>query len=729
MVNVNAEPVIWDGRLLGAPNNVYYDLVNVEPVRPPYAWRKRPTGFSLAKRKWYRRDNDFNNVVWEGWIVTDKITIKDTDGLSYNFFYALDKNSNRFKVICQPVGECGCYFEVWDDFRDEDGYDKFIVLDYVKGNPVEVVTTWSDVTTWEISNFVNGDFSGATPVEYRIEPWAWQTINYSALTTREDDKVQIGDYVYLYESSLDVGSAFPWQVRRVTGYDSANDFLRVDQWWLWITWLQETADDATFRVFKEWWQVFMFHTSGGVSIWHTNNLEEISDCNYDIDPVFTEDIPTPVAPGSRLISAQEHDNRFVGLVDTGFGFFGGTGIDKLFFTPSRTMEPGIGIHTLVSYRDFLVGFWDKRITATTIEWDVARTFELRDDIGIWWSNAHDTYDNSLYVLTSDRRLHAVSIINDWDGFKLKLDDISQFIRGELDLLKDTDEVSIEADGRYLRIFINSKNDELDDENDNTKILIFDRDYQLWYKHEVCCWVIATGSWNVFLWDWVYYYCGYRDCYNGDWVDECQTCGDHFDCWVTAYIWENEDNGTNLNTFVKKKLNWLKIMLGRWIYTDLSTEIEVIYHRNWYRYKHLINEVEYIDWINSHNQIFSWSSISEPECIDNTLPDNTIVNPDVVSDYSRQTLRESPVNPCICEDVDDLFNNHCIEVQDDGHFLEPFYNLYVPYDNIDEADLIEVTIRSKGWDRMVFGWMFAEMSPYELWHHSADWDDTVRTECD
>ena len=90
--------------------------------------------------------------------------------------------------------------------------------------------------------------------------------------------------------------------------------------------------------------------------------------------------------------------------------------------------------------------------------------------------------------------------------------MSDYVKWDLDLLTEDDEVSISSDEREMKIFITN--------GGGTKILIYDNDYSVRHIHKTCCASLTWYKETFFLWDGLYKYCWNTDCaWLVEWVDD------------------------------------------------------------------------------------------------------------------------------------------------------------------------------------------------------------------
>ena len=719
------QELIWNWRLAGTPNAVYYDFVNVEPSAPAFSKRKRNQSFFLNKRKWYKRIN-----FWWEWLeqystrnVKDVQRISDIScggGECYNFFLLVNPSWDKMTVLFANCDNCDeeepqfCQIEFTDDdgttkneFRTCDcATNKFVITDFAKWKPRDM--DWA------------GKLIGTDWVQINYSPWSdtpalgrfsWNN------TFAWDQTVTLGDYLYVWKSRNQDGDWYCGQVRQVLWYETPagqDNYLRVSSPWLWFATDQTEWPNLTFSVFPERWKVIWFYTFDGLYLIHYAE-QTASTCDSFVSLVC--DYGTSFTWSKKCASnIVEHLWRVNILFDNGYNAFWESSYNKFFITTDTQAYLGADKITTASFRNYLLSFGESTISTTVFDWSSAFTTELSTNVGIRSSNAHTQFDNSFYFIWNDKRLHTLSIKSDWTAFLLELDDMSDFIRGELDLIQDSDEVFITADGRRMIIFICWSNGW--SFNSKTKMLIFDRDYNLRHKHYVCCGAINWFAYDYYFWDWLYRYCWNQDC-NWEYVESK----------IVAFVWEEEPNGMEFMMFKRKKLNRAKVLLWSGIYTNENTQLTVTMYRNGNKMSYVVDDIENISRIDQWNKLAQWTPIEPSECLTSDMWDCFVFDrPCEWSQFSEADMVAS--SQCWCPEEKASYDDYCNCVDDaQWYFLSEVYPLFVPLRDIRESDLYRVELRSWGWDQLSFGWFLLWVEQKDIDIHDPDkQDEWINSNC-
>ena len=731
--DINNPKTYWNGRLAGRPNMLYNKFVNYDIVWPTYShfWqRKKPTSFYLEKRKWYKFEDTTTNFEW--WEVTDVIKLDESscsENKCYEFFFLV--RWWDMKILGKECWTCWDYFFVYEWCRCECQYDRFLTTDFVRWIPRKIANTWLSnnrvSTTWIQRNI------WTTVVQWQFS----DSLTFN--TSPTSNWVQIGDYVYVWWSPNGTWDAVCWQVRQILDMpwdisspsDWYSDFLMSTPW-TWFPPSTTTLNDATYSIFPEWGKVIMFATCEWIKIMHSvNNRYDLVDwVQTPAGSPFLTTVCDYVFGLNGTIQCiswmQEFWNRINVMFDNWYNMFWWLSFDKMYMSLDSYNFVWPDKIASVTFRNFLVSFG--KSTIYTLVYNIttwlSNWYELRDNLWIFSKYAYTQFDNWFFFLASDRRLYALSIVPDWETYVLDLKDMSDIVKWDLDMIQDTDEVFLHADGANLYIFINWRNNQDNTDTTKTKILKFSRDYWVWVEHQVSL-PITGKRLNYFIWKWLFSYCWDKDAGSTLYVPWQEDGWTYFDAYIDAFIWEQEENGTELNQFTRKKANWLKVILGRGIYTNNNTNIVIDQYVWWYKAQYAVSNVESIEWIRNNNAIISWteSSIEPNVCVTDNLNDYSTITR--VCNGSFDTIQDS--SPLDCQCAPDIIkkDDYLICVDDKAYALSETYTLRIPlHDAIMESDMFRVRLYSKNWDRMVFGWMIMELEqqPIEQW--DADWMDVL-----
>lgn len=727
--DINNAKSYWNGKLAGKPNLLYNKFVNFDVVWPTYShfWqRKKPTSFFLEKRKWYM--NHVLTTRFEWWTVTDIVQLDEStcSGKKWYEFYYLINNANM-KIIWAEIWDCDNFFTVYDGCRCECQYDRFITTDFVRWIPRKLADTWLSnnrvSTTWKQVNS-----TWALPLWYFTD-----SLNFNYDTN--DNGIRNGDYVYVWWSPNTDWSAYCWQVRQVLNiwdfqWSDDDDDFRLSTPWSNFAPSQTTATNATYSIFPEWGKVFMFATCEGIKIYHARNNTYTQEWTQLV-PSGTPYLTTVCdytfwlnGTINCVTSIQEYNDRINVMFDNGYNMFGWLAFDKMAMSLDNynLVWPDKIISTV--FRNFLLSFGKDSIYTLVYDANTQsnRWYPLRTNMGIWSKYAFTEFDNSFFFVASDRRLYALSIKADWEKYVLDLQDMSDIMKWDLEMLQDNDEVFLYADWQKLSIFINGRNNQDNTNTTKTKILNFNRDYGVWTEHHSSVVISWIRHW-YFIGKWLFTYCGDKDGWTTIYTPWYIDSWHYFDAYVDSYIWEHEENGTDINMFTQKQINWIKVILGRWIYTNNNTVLEIDQNNSWYKAKYSVSNVESIEWIRNNNAIIAWtkSSIEPSRCILDNIDDYTTINRECIDSF--ESIQDKEVLHCGCPTETKKFDDYNICLDDKAYALSETYTIMFPL-ALMNSDLFRVRIYSKWGDRMVFGGMLIELEQQPINKWNADSMDVV-----
>lgn len=736
MITSNSQATIWDARLAWAPNNAYYDIVNWDITNPSYSDRLRPTSFSLRKRKGYRRDNRINEELGSGWTVEDTIVVED-NGVDWEFIMWVSADRLSYKILTRPVDNCDCLLVAKTGTRLENAPTNFVSFDWIKWDRRKTVRETLASSPWQFETdskiVVDREFNPSGSVLW----WTYlytesdYYLNYDSpsvtLANSPDIEsataIQNWDYVAFINVSW---GTFEWEVRQIVGWfvgdvSSPSDWdtadykeiaIKLDSDLIWRTSPTDNTETwVNISVYSDFWESFFFTdwTSYLTRAWNQATATGW-DCWFTIDATFLEYDISTAAP-AEIIGSVAFDNNTYEY--NSFGTIVALGWYYNRFVYEDNVEIWkVGV-ALVPYREFLMvfgtGFINTVVYNTTTQ--EVSNYELRDDIWLWSANAHDVFDNSLYVVTSDKRLQAVDVLYDWGQYTVRLNDLSWVIKWELDLLREWDEVNVQADGNQLRVFINTKTSPSSTTNDSTKILVFERDYQFWHKHTICWERIRWGSAWVYVGNGLYEYCWTEDSHNGtswdsvgEWLD--------YDSYVSLFVWENEVNGLWVTNFAHMQMNYIKVALWYGRYTDGDTRIRVEYYKRWVRYYRDYDQFTHIPWVNLMNTKY-WGTEPNLDCYIAQESGSSVVENVWDADWNKETEYTNADNECICEDATRTYHDFCNNVHEVWKGVQPFHVFYIPTEELGPCDMFKIEVRTTGDNDMTFEGMMGELTQAPL----------------
>lgn len=720
---------------------------------------------------------------YRDWEVTDIIELKDWacwDESSYLYLFIVNKNTRRVNVLIRRTwceNSTDWHDLCWFDWLDPTAcyecfcscwYDRFFVTDFVKWTPRTLSAFWIQYgsLTWVQENTNN-----------------WTVWTFYDLDIKYFDNINIWDYIYVSESPNQSWDAVCWQARQVVWIDYRTalrdyDILTLNAPWVWLwtdvsntnnylvqintakqdlynaiqtgnaatilaaqtklDWLISVYEsdqkywvsvyeqkwiNAWYSIYPEWGQVVSFSTCEWIQTIHSPFRYRDADWNVVENFIaqrttacswFTNDVCT--------YSITEYNSRINMLGSSWFNIYWWLAYDKFYFSSDNLNSVWENKVSQVVFRNFLVQFWlnSMSVIVSDTTWN---TFSYQIDSTRWIfsRNAFCVFQNSLYVVWWDKRLYSCDIVSSWQWlwYQLILNDQSQQVRWDLELMSEWDEVSIENDWVNLMIFINSKYNITDWRNIKTKILIYNRDYNRWMQHHICHFNIKRMSMWYYLWDSLYereytYQTNQfpisKDTDSFSWEVLVTS-------YIDAYIGENED-GSNwqLSLYAKKTPKRAKIILWKWIYTDGSTKLVIDSSSFWWSYQYQADKFEHIKWIDDNNDYWLWWDVMPDECTLESLSECT----NVVWECTK-SLKEAIhlVDSVWCRFTEEIYNDNCICINDKTFALSDTYNIYFNLSHLKSWELFRFRIISEWWDMMNFGWMMVWFLVNDISTNDAD----------
>ena len=700
-------PEIFNWTFSWKVNSVYHEIINCEIIAPQYSNKKKPWHFAVKKRKWYRKLNA--DLRWYNVTDVEKIYRWWCNSGDYDlFFYTLSRDGTKYDIRRAVNTDCEadpnsisnwCACACW--------FNKFMRTKHVSGDP-RIITTTSNsrYATWVI---YNKTYTTSWLVEWRwyVDSWTWkQIINFETWNPTQDFDIKTWDYVF---------SVTTWEAKRITYYDAVNKEIVVDTPW---TWLDNTAkkDNVSLQVYPTRWDVLVFADCGWAKILHPTWKAAdpyINDFQY--------------INGKCISSITDVNGQWNFLTSEWFNIYWWAGLNVAQFAWSAIV--GSSVETAVKFRKFNVFLWrnDIKVGTISLSWTtyINSIEDISDGVWIWSKNAYTIFQNSFYMVGNNKRLYALSIGRDANWYALELKDMSEYVKGDLDILTNEDKVSISADEREMKIYITNGN--------STKILIYDNDYSVWHIHKSCCASITWYKEWYYLGDWLYKYCWDMDCaWIAEWVNED---GDpiweidssqwyFFQQKLSAFIWDNEPNWFKFNPYQAKKLDWLKMSLWHSIINDESTYLKITSHKSWYKNEYLITNRDRIKWVKDVSDISAWVDVSIDPCVLEDLKECNIIK------HNCEWAWYIPKERVHCDCPDELtpVGDYCICYDDKWYFLSDVYNIFFKPD-VAISDLFLVEWVANDGDSINTTWWIAWLQMNNVEDHNKDNLDLLIPDCD
>jgi len=704
------EAQYWDGTLNWDIQSKYSDIVNMELTKVPYSNRKRNTSFALKTRKGFRPVFDRTTVtnLPNYWEITDVIEldwkkyIMRVDQLNYMKMriYRIDG------CAVTQIGKDQCIEPKWDH--------RFIKTKYVKGKPRYVYNngtnfelwTWTQINKYkyEVSDIsiVNGETRQAKntynwtvpfetswpialdkdlntlrqivniPPDWQFKVWTTDNPNLWQPLINTDSSfnwVEIGDYILVYWVDWSYErwtTATHTQVNIVTGFlDSLN--LDVRNAWAGFMPSQEFGFKAKFRIYPDWWDVFVIDTCDWLKLW-----------TWDMDWDPSEDF-LHLWFTDEQSQFVEYNNWIITYVnDLWYLRYGGFSTLQFFTDLSKEIFLWPDVLAIPVYQQYTLVF--KKNSLSVVQFNQTETWDIiyqynPTNLNIWLWNywrPYDSFRNWFYFVWNDKRLYALSVqpTSFWT-YHVDLEDMSAMIKGYLDNIGKTDRVYTQATEQYLRIFM------VWDYDDNmvynkTQILLYEKDYQFRHRRtsDVC---VITGHREWFyIWNDIYNQCWYSDRYDydtGEWYI--------YDCFVESYLGENEVSSP-VNMFQSKNMSEWMFILWSWSYlTNWSFYTELLMHTNSLKLTFRLEDCEWnwtewsgIDYVKLLKEFRSWNLVKPSDDMKQLITAS--------ANYSRpcswswvyeQMLVTSDL--CNCPDEKPTFDDFWLCIDDRAYFISDF----------------------------------------------------------
>lgn len=697
----NLSKSYWNWEFVWQVNSQYRELINIDPDVVPYIDKLSLTSFFAKSRKWYV--SNYPSLAFQienetRYRTTDIRKINDTwcgDWDCFNIFYQISPDGSRYRVIKRDCDTCDSLTIVDKWYRCVCDSEKFFDLDF----PIwDVIKEW--IWTQSVEEWVLYKFSDDSDPFESIPSWG---------------DVYVWDYIVFYDAA---NNAKPWQCGIYRQISWVFDwYIQLDTWYNEIDEANREGKLVSYKIFRNTWATVWWVGNSWINVY--NRWSEFTRVCWTW--------------GACLQSVVNHNGIINILTDKWYNIYGWIGENILYFSALNSTFLGKDKINSVSFGNFLVFFWNNSIDAIVFsdDWQFSYKYRLSDmsysDFGIYSKNAFGVFDNWLYLIGNDKRLYPASIAWWGDRYYLQLDNQSDLIFPDLDLLQEWDEVSIDSYQNKLYIFINGRLYSDNYNLDKTKILIFNKDYWLWYKHIIPRWVINWTKYWLFYWDWLYQYIWDRDVYILGSLGEEIVHYAPIKSEVVFDIVNSENHGivnslwNRVSLMSEKKINWIKLLLGAWIYTE-NSYIEIDSYMSWYRFTKKIPFTEN-EWFNNWIEYFDWeyNNIEVSECFGETLSTHDNMASPYEGSSNNTDVREELKSP-ICEDSTSPYeikydskrlDDYAICYDDKWYRLSPIEHMYVnpwlKYHSI----LYTVKIVSDWYDRMNLWWAVVEYESYPI----------------
>ena len=501
MAVIDKQDFYWNWALAWAVNNLYYDLINVDVVHPPYVNNHRNTSFFLKTRLGYIIADARKSQLGKWWNIEDVRVIWQENccpwacGQREWIVYVLWKNGNRKWLFYSRIltndddpEKCWC---VWFDKRWQfigftqqwEGTEvwcwnrRLFTTNYIRrwagqrlypGN-IKQKIEWTSASkySWDASWIQFNKTQWWTTQWYfsdeDIESWYSEFVmNWLKPDwTLVENWISIWDYILVYRSRWHEKDWFAAQVRMIT-WKSSDWRLMVDSPWEWFSMLQYDED--------WWWEVWhwlKYYIIKWVAekeewdcisrdwwweiVWFTNNRWVYIVPHETGEPLEIYHSSISV----RVIWVAEANDKIFILTNNGFVHYNSTswGYNKFFV--QEDMFAWEDKRAIASYKDTLLALWRNHIAVWVPDEQNKFYTMYNQSQTIWtWSRySFWEYEWDFLFVSNDKRLLSLWVANNIWRYMLQTEDIWDMINWKLSALTDKDEVFIWDWWNELKIYL------------------------------------------------------------------------------------------------------------------------------------------------------------------------------------------------------------------------------------------------------------------------------------
>ena len=765
MANIDKTDFWWNGKLSGAINLLYSDLLNVDVVKPAYSWWNRNSSFFLQTRLWYICEPSLYQylseapIIWShpnNWKIDDIKAIYDTSCSeeSWTVYILLHNLDDNFRALLTTRIEDWCVTLDFNPTRTQwwetcDCWDwKLFKTNSPRGESVDVIKWWA-VIDWIQVNIL----------EWWVYRWYFTT---DWILSWEDEwwDIWVWDYLVITDSSNNEWSWFAWQTRMVVWFSDDNKYLILDTPWNWFAVADENWNtykrvewkDVSATAFKEEWEVVWLSRWNLIDIF-TNWASYIT---YQ---------PTLWC----IISITESNGRIFALYNNWYVRYSRVWWRDEFFFDDE-MYAWTDKTSLYAYRDFILAFGKRSIsvwTPTEFNNQIFYTmYQQSWTIGLKSRYSYWEHNWNLIFVSNDNRLMSLWVAATSWKYMLSFEDIWQeIIWWKLSSMLDSDEAFIADYNNELRVLVQTKPNpnKADSKNSQTHIYKFDNQFKIWTEDHLEN--ILMSWYTCWVWYWVWWiYIRWLvevDSYEG-WEPEDYSIVDNWRWWqsidfresptlsvsdmkykpnpVVAKVWaflvENEQNWISTQAskapdlFNLVKLNRLIVTLGYWSYSDENTKIKITSYREWIWVITEVKTLQTNDWINLISHSYMWEELPEEliekkECLLQSINEwqTWYIQECTAKDLSVIDLIEDKPR---CEWTKKTnYQDHNICIDSSLYELSPHMPLTINvWSTQNYSSQVKVEIISKSWDILNFGWFLAELFVAPVGVKWADWENLI-----
>ena len=663
------ESKVYLNWLLGLNTNlIYHRFINNEIVKPSYSTIKGKTTFSLYKRKAYRNILTQHQYTWRDF--TD--CTKTRRGKCWTewrdlYFYWVSPDWTAwviFKAYQDASWRINCIVDITTPFCTcECGNNQFQKTTRARG--IKKVSWYN----WSIVRVNLGTEAEPNYVQRFVDD-DWQTFT-------------VWDYLYIKcWNSTALASAYN-QVRTIAT-TNPDWTISLNAPFTWIIAPNE-LDGIEFEVYSEYGEVVLYPTCAGMMMLDPTNQHTSLVC-------WTSSV------NSCIKSIIQNNWNILYLNSNGFLTYSQWWTNNLYFQSAQTLSLWPNVLWVANLKRNIIYFgndftWVVYPQTAQDGTTYYNQYSLSDTVWVRSPMSYYIDNEAMLMFANNKRLYTVTLVANWWSYELKLEDISDLFKWDLDLIDYWDEVYISKYNNEIRLHIIWKS--IENLWGRTKMLIFDQDYKLYHIHTVCCSEVTKTCWDLFLWDWVFARCWFEDCWFPD--ENNNTIWTQFyDQVIEIFVWSNESNWTGVDLLRPKKVEYIKTSLWPSIITD-STMINYTQYRDCYMSEYSIRDFKTCS-IDNWNKIAQWLEIEPDECMIDDLKE--------CHNLARQCKGIEPQQEervCKCPAEYKQNQDYCVCYKDNAYFLSPVHDI-VTKPKPKRSKLVKVQWIAQNWDALYFEWM-------------------------
>jgi len=554
-----AEIQYYDWKFTSEEGNiVYHNIINCDIVKPPYFNNSFRTKFiQSANEDWdknqyfLRKRQGFKRVPFYNWNSAEDEMSAETDDERlqwifkdviiidwYRYFMLVNSLETKMRIYKQidinDLSPCSyaCYSGItewhivnivkyWDkDYFpiDKCNHMKFLVTTYVKWKAIHQSETW-----------------------VAMSKKLYDT--YFAYLYEEDSTIptQNGDYVLTHGKNASGLVHVVWKNDQII---DGKNVLWFSTSWAPVMQLNEEKNvikDVKYKIFRKFWTTFHFVTADGIVHRHYDEgTPSTFEYTFNWDTEFnTNDWAN--TPNFYIQSMDTFDQATAFLSSEWILFLWKRWYNKFFFSALDTVQ------TNWMYTDIIEQLWQ-----LTLVWPDGIWYFIYD-FNTWVSSLFDLTkrnwhfskwaywikDEKFFFVRKTKDLYTMDVQFGYWSSKpaVVFWYLSNYLNTDLDMLDPkVNKVTLEFQKDNVNIFIN-------DWSGNTKMLFYNRYYNVWSKRLIAGCEIHTVKDEIYLWKWIFENVGTTD----NWNDITQI--------ITMVFWDKTHSATKRITSVKLPIGY------------------------------------------------------------------------------------------------------------------------------------------------------------------------------